>query len=79
MNFLADVQHARALTVQILRLAAEQKMSVGRACECAREYLELRGYSAPDDPLAFATGGKSTMRDGDLRAQFVIKSSGETI
>jgi len=79
MNFLADAQHARALTVQIFRLAAEKKMSVGRACECAREYLELRGYPAPDDPLAFATAGRSTMYDGDLHDTLVVKSSGEII
>lgn len=79
MNFLADPQRARVLTVQILRLAAEQKMSVGKACECAREYLVQRGYPAADDPLALATGGRSTMRDCDLRAQLVVKSSGEIL
>ena len=79
MDFLADVQHARALTVQIFRLAAEQEMSVVRACECAREYLELRGYPAPDDPLAFATAGRITMYDGDLHDTLVVKSSGETL
>lgn len=76
---LADVERARALTVGIFRLAAEMDMSVGAACEHAREYLEYKGYPAPDDPLAFASGGRITMSDGDLRSQSVVRSSGETI
>lgn len=79
MNFLADVQKARIATVAIFREAAEMEMSVGEAVQYARKYLKFKGYPVPDDPLAFATGGRSTMLDRDLRAQFVVKSSGETI
>lgn len=76
---LADVQSARALTVGVLRHAAEMDMTVWEACEMARRYLTHRGYPAPNDPLAFASAGRSTMRDCDLRAQFVVKSSDEVI
>lgn len=78
-NFLADVERARALTVAIFREASDMEMSVGAACAAAREYLQLRGYPAPDDPLAFATAGRVTMRDGDLKDQLVVRSNGEVI
>ena len=52
---------------------------MGDAIYYARNYLKFKGYPVPDDPLAFATAGRSTMYDGDLRAQLVVKSSGEII
>jgi hypothetical protein len=79
MDYIADVQKARVLTVLILREAAEMNLSVGEAVISAREYLEFRGYPAPDDPLAFATGGRSTMLDGNLQDQLVVKSNGEIL
>ncbi len=79
MEFLADVQKARVATVAILREAAEREMSVGEAVYCAREYLKFKGYPVPDDPVAFATGGRATMLDRDVRAQLVVRSSGEMI
>ena len=78
-DFLADVKHARVLAVGVLREAAEMDMTVGEACEVARRYLTHRGYPAPDDPLAFASAGRITMRDWNMHAQFIIKSSGEII
>lgn len=79
MDFLADVYKARVATVAVFREAAEQGMSVGEAIYFARAYLKHKGYPVPDDPLAFATGGRSTMFDGDLRDTFVAKSSGEIL
>ena len=79
MDSLADVLKARVATVAVLLEAAEMGLSVGEAIYYARKYLKSRGYPAPDDPLAFVTGGRSTMLDGDLRAQLVIKSSGEVL
>ena len=76
---LADVQRARAATVGILRLSAEMGISMNEACQWARKYLKQRGYPVPDDPLAFASGGRITMRDGDLRSQFVVEPNGEVI
>lgn len=79
MDFLADVYKARVATVAIFREAAEREMSVGEAIVCARKYLKSKGYPVPDDPLAFATGGRSTMLDGDLRDTLVVTSSGEIL
>lgn len=78
-TLLADVQKARALTVLMLRTAAEDGRSVGEACLLAQRFLESRGYPAPDDPIAFATAGKVTLRDSDPRAQLVPLPSGEVI
>lgn len=78
-NFLADVQKARVLTVLIFREAAEMNLPVAEAVMLARKYLKSRGYPAPDDPLAFATGGRITMEDGDLQQLFLVRSSGEII
>ena len=78
-DFLADIKHARVLTVGVLREAAEMDMTVWEACEMARRYLTHRGYPVPDDPLAFATCGRSRMRDWNMHAQFVVKSSGEVL
>ncbi len=79
MNFLADVQKARVLAVLVFREAAEMNLSVGEAVLLARKYLVSRGYPAPDDPLAFASGGRITMEDGDLRQPFWVKSSREIL
>lgn len=79
MEFLADVQKARVATVAIFHEAAEREMSVGEAVYYARKYLRSKGYPVPDDPLAFATGGRSTMKDGDLRDTLVVKLSGEVL
>ncbi len=78
-NFAADVQMARVLTVAMLRAAAEDGRTVGEACRLAQRFVEDRGYPSPEDPLAFATEGRLTMRDGDLRDQIVVSSSGEVI
>lgn len=67
MNFLADVYKARQLTALILLEAKERGLTLGEAVESARMYLVLRGYPAPDDPLAFATAGRSSMHDYNLR------------
>ena len=77
--FLADAKHARVLTVGDLREAAEMDMTVWEACEMARRYLTYMGYPVPDDLLAFASGGRSTSRDWNMHAQFIVKSSGEVI
>ena len=52
---------------------------MGEAIYYARAYLKHKGYPVPDDPLALATAGRSTMYDGDLRDQIVVLSSGEVI
>ena len=76
---LKDVEKARALAVLVLREAATQGRSVGEAAQLASDYLESLGYPAPDDPIAFATGGKVTLRDGDPQAQLVAMPSGEVL
>jgi hypothetical protein len=78
-HLLADVQNARALTVAMLRAAAEDGKTMGEALVLAQRFLEYRGYPAPEDPLAFATNGRTTMYDGDLSARFVVSPSGEVI
>ena len=79
MDILADVQRARRLAVMILRASAEEGLRVGEAIIMTRRYLEHMGYPAPDDPLAFATGGRVTMQDAPLGSQFKCLPSGETI
>jgi hypothetical protein len=79
MDLLADVQKARVATVLIFREAAEMNLSVGEAVYYARKYLKSRGYPAPDDPVAFVTGGRVTMLDANPLDQLAIKSNGEIL
>ncbi|MEM6890263.1 MAG: hypothetical protein AAF636_19330 [Pseudomonadota bacterium] len=79
MDFLEDVQKARVAAIAIFREAAEREMCMGEAIIAARMYLEEKGYAVPDDPLAFATAGRSTMFDGNLDDKIVIFPSGEVL
>ena len=54
-------------------------MLVSEAIYFARKYFKFKSYPVPDDPLAFATGGHSTMLDGDLRDGLVVNAGGEVI
>ncbi len=78
-DFMGDVHKARRLAVAMLRTSAEEGLRVGEAIIMTRRYLEHMGYPAPDDPLAFATGGRVTMEDAPLESQFYCKPSGEVL
>lgn len=78
-DFLADVQEARRIAVQMLWLCAERGLRVGEAIIMTRAYLEGKGFPAPDDPLAFASEGRVTMRDCDHDMRLVARPSGEII
>ena len=78
-HFIADIEKARVLTVAMLRAAAEEGLTVGEACREAQMFLHYRGFAVPEDPLAFATAGRITMRDGNLDRQFEARPSGEVL
>lgn len=63
----------------MFRTLAEEGLRVGEAIIMTRRYLEHVGYPAPDDPLAFATNGRVTTFEADLRAQLVVRSNGALI
>ena len=54
-------------------------LPMGEAILLARKYLKSRGYPVPEDPVAFATAGRTTMLCGDLRDTLVVHSSDEVL